>query len=120
MHGSLVGSAGSRYFLSMFLGRVRSGRTKLGVLPSNTNVSIENSTASCHLKPCQCPWAMLPLEAMLMSVVSIATKDHDGVCGPCCSVLLPEAMLVFMVHVTTKGNVDVCGMCCHLKLRRCL
>lgn len=82
---------------------------------------------------------MLPPEAMLVSVVHAAVKDHVDAHGPCeClwSVLPQEAMLAFVIHAAAGGHEDVCvpgamvirvvhaitirhvgicGMCCHLR-----
>ena len=79
---------------------------------------------------------VLPLEAMLMDMVCVATAGHVNICSPCyqcrpCGylwpVLLPEIMLTFMLlpwlgavlisesYGTTTGHVDIHGLCCYLK-----
>lgn len=62
----------------------------------------------CHLKPCRCLWAVLPLGAMLVTVANDAVRGHADVCGLC----FYRAMKVYMVHAAVKAYIDVCGQCC--------
>lgn len=53
------------------------------------------------------PWFMLPLEAMLASVIHAADKDHADVW----SVLLQETRWTSVVCTTDGRQADVCGPC---------
>lgn len=37
-----------------------------------------------HRGPCGCPWAMLPLRAVMVSVAWAVAESHVDVCGLCC------------------------------------
>lgn len=104
----------------------------------------------CYLKPCWCPWSMLPPKAMLTPMVCVATRDHIEVYGPCwywmstvcaragghidvhgscyhwrpCrspwSVLLPEVMLVSVACAATESHDGVCGLCWRQGMNWCL
>lgn len=58
-----------------------------------------------------CPWPVLLMRPMVVSLALAAAKGHFDVCG-----LTMETMLGYMAQADTRGQVDVWGLCCHQKL----
>lgn len=60
----------------------------------------------CHLKPCGCPWPMLPPRVMMVSVAyatAAVRVDGYGICyyrRPCCSVVNANAGNHVEAHVS--------------------
>lgn len=67
--------------------------------PGSMWISMAAVTTDCYadIHICSCPWSVLQLESMLVSLACAAAKDCDGVHG----------------LAAAEGQVDVCGLFCH-------
>lgn len=66
-------------------------------------VHVEVHDLSCDWRTYWCLWSMLPIEAMLMSVVVVMVLVSGDVCGPC--MLCLKTMLMPVIPIASRGHV---------------
>lgn len=57
----------------------------MSVVWITTKGHVDARGLSCCLKSCSCPWSVLPLEAMSMSMACAMAKGHNGTNGLLCA-----------------------------------